>query len=88
MDSSFQSLFTFEIAVIGIGLTVVFAVLSLFIYRPFCKYFCPYGALMAIVSRFSIFKVKKEDSCVSCNLCLKNALWGLWKHPVRFLVNV
>ncbi|WP_245612772.1 4Fe-4S binding protein [Kosmotoga pacifica] len=77
----FKSLFTFDLAVTGIIITVVFAILSIFIYRPFCKYFCPYGALMAIASKFSIFKVKKNDSCVDCNLCLKKCPMNAMEAP-------
>lgn len=80
-STPFKSLFTFEFAIIGILITTVFAILSIFIYRPFCKYLCPYGALMAFASRFSIFKVKKNDSCVNCNLCLKKCPMGAMETP-------
>lgn len=46
---------------------------SIFIKRPFCRYFCPLGALFSIFNKLSIvdFKVEKER-CIECNLCKKS----------------
>ena len=45
---------------------------SIFIKRPFCRYFCPLGALFSVFNKLSIvdFKLEKED-CIECNLCQK-----------------
>ena len=43
---------------------------SLFVERPWCKYACPYGAFLGLVSKISIFKIKRNtDTCTSCSLC-------------------
>jgi len=42
---------------------------SIFVYRPFCRLFCPYGALAALVAKFSKVKPGKGDSCTECGLC-------------------
>ncbi len=56
-------------AYLVLGVTVV---LSLFIERPFCKYACPYGAVVGVASKFSIFKLRRDKtSCVNCKLCDK-----------------
>ena len=44
-------------------------VASILVYRPFCRLFCPYGALAALVAKFSKVKSKKGDSCMECGLC-------------------
>lgn len=45
---------------------------SLFIERPWCKYFCPYGALLGVFNKFRIFKIMRSPStCISCNKCTK-----------------
>ena len=44
-------------------------VASIFVYRPFCRLFCPYGALAALVAKFSKVKPEKGDSCMDCGLC-------------------
>jgi len=67
----FKALFTFGGSWLNWALTGLFVGLSIFFYRPFCKYLCPYGALMAIISRFSLFKIKHDDNCIDCSLCIK-----------------
>jgi len=45
-------------------------VCSVFTGRPFCRFICPYGAILSLISRISFFKVditKKE--CINCELC-------------------
>ena len=53
-----------------ITLGAILIVLSIFSGRPFCRFICPYGALLGLVSRFSIWKVKiTKHSCINCELC-------------------
>lgn len=68
----FKALFSFGGSWLNWSLTGLFVGLSVFFYRPFCKYLCPYGALMALISRFSLFKIKSDESCINCTLCVKN----------------
>lgn len=45
-------------------------VASVFIFRVFCRFICPLGALYGLFNRISIFGVKVEESkCINCNLC-------------------
>jgi polyferredoxin len=47
-------------------------VLSIFIRGFWCRYLCPYGALLGLVSFFSPTKIKREtSSCIDCNLCAR-----------------
>lgn len=53
---------------------IVFGVLllitSIFTGRPFCRFICPYGALLSIFSGVSIWKVKiTKKQCINCELC-------------------
>ncbi len=51
-------------------LLVSFIVGSVFIFRFFCRFFCPLGALYGLFNRFSVFGIKLEKSkCTSCGLC-------------------
>jgi NAD-dependent dihydropyrimidine dehydrogenase PreA subunit len=46
--------------------------LSLFVYRPWCQMFCPFGLVGWLVEKISLFKVKVDyDSCISCEACAK-----------------
>jgi len=50
-----------------------FAVLSL-IYKNFwCRYLCPYGALLGLLSRLSPLKIRRsEANCTHCKSCSRN----------------
>jgi polyferredoxin len=43
----------------------------LFIYRPFCRFLCPLGALYSFFNRFALLRYRVDDSrCVHCNACV------------------
>ncbi len=47
-----------------------FLFLSLFVDRPFCRYFCPEGARYGLISLARVFTIKRDESkCVSCGSC-------------------
>lgn len=46
-------------------------VISIVFYRPFCRFGCPYGLLMALVARVSIFKFTRTSDCIDCGKCEK-----------------
>lgn len=52
-----------------IGLLVLF-VLSVIIRNFWCRYLCPYGALIGVIGFFSIGKIRRDDShCTHCGRC-------------------
>jgi ferredoxin len=58
----------------GIGLAVLGMSLvgSLLYDRFFCKYLCPMGAFLGLISRFSVFKVRRNTAtCIDCKACDK-----------------
>ena len=48
-------------------LTILFA--SIFIYRPYCRYFCPYGALASALNKGNKHTIELGPSCKDCGLC-------------------
>ena len=47
-------------------------VLSVFFYRPFCKWVCPLGAFYALFNRVSLYRLCVDaDKCTSCGACGK-----------------
>lgn len=49
---------------------IVTIVLSIIIYRPFCKYICPLGAIYALFNKVSIYRYHvSKDKCVDCKAC-------------------
>ena len=44
-----------------------------FVFRLFCRFLCPLGALYGLFNKFSFFGVKVEEhNCINCNLCVKH----------------
>lgn len=50
---------------------VVLLGLSLFTFRPFCRYLCPLGAGLALLSSFRPSGPKRRQFCSSCRICAK-----------------
>ena len=44
-------------------------VASVFTGRPFCRFLCPYGAILSLFSRVSVWKMRLTPSCINCELC-------------------
>lgn len=59
-------LFTWKFA-----LAVSIIVGAIFIYRIFCRFICPLGALYGFFNKFSLFGIQLErDKCVNCGKCI------------------
>jgi len=58
-----MSTLTLWILIALVGLSVL--------YKNFwCRYLCPYGALLGLLSRFSPFKIRRnEEKCIHCHAC-------------------
>lgn len=58
---------------VGLIILIISIVGSMLYGRFFCKYLCPMGAFLGIISKLSPNKiVRDKNKCVSCNLCTKN----------------
>lgn len=56
-------------------------IMSMIIYRPFCKYLCPLGAIYAGFNRISAHRLMVDkDSCISCGLCSAACKMGVKPH--------
>lgn len=57
-------------SILTILLGIIFLVIGVFIARPYCRFFCPYGVLLGIFSYFSKRHLCiTPDKCVKCRLC-------------------
>lgn len=58
------------ITLLSVALLVIF---SLFIRNAWCRYLCPYGALLGLLSLLSPFKIRRNaQSCIDCGKCARN----------------
>ena len=52
-------------------LLISIAVGSVFIFRLFCRFLCPLGAIYGLFNHFSVFGIKLEkQKCTDCGLCV------------------
>jgi ferredoxin len=52
-------------------LLIAFVALSIFMYRFFCRFFCPLGAIYGLFNKISFLGVKLDKpKCVDCGLCV------------------
>ena len=59
-------LFTWKFA-----LAISILVGTIFVYRLFCRFLCPLGAMYGLFNKFSLFGIKLEkDKCVNCGKCI------------------
>jgi ferredoxin len=61
----------------------IFLLVGVFIARPYCRFFCPYGVLLNWVSRFSKKHITiTPASCIQCKLCENSCPFGAIEKPV------
>ncbi len=57
-------------------------ILSIIIYRPFCKLICPLGAIYSLFNKVSFYRYKINcDKCIKCGKCAKVCLMNV--DPVK-----
>ncbi len=56
--------------------------IGLFVGRPYCRYLCPYGAVLRVLSRFSKWHVRiPPTECINCRLCEDSCPYGAIHPP-------
>jgi polyferredoxin len=64
------NLWSSEIAVGGMILLGVTVLGSLFVERPWCKYACPYGAVLGVFNLFRVFQIRRvPGTCRADGAC-------------------
>lgn len=57
-------------------------VIGLFVGRPYCRYLCPYGAVLRVLSCFSKWRLSiPPDTCINCQLCEDVCPYGAIHPP-------
>jgi len=61
-----------HMSLIGIAVILTLVLLSLMIQNVWCRFLCPYGALMGLVSLLSPVKIRRDPAaCIDCSKCNK-----------------
>ena len=52
---------------------IIFPLLAIIIYRPFCQFICPFGLVSWLAERVSIYRVEVDkNKCIECGACIKS----------------
>ncbi len=64
-----------------IGLAVLLTA-TLFVRNLYCRFFCPVGAALGLVSQVTtVFSIKRWSECKTCKICEKTCEWGAIRGP-------
>jgi NosR/NirI family nitrous oxide reductase transcriptional regulator len=63
-----------------IGLAVLL-VATVFVRNLYCRFLCPVGAMLGILSNLTVFRIKRWAECNSCKICEKTCEWGAIRGP-------
>ena len=67
-----------------IGVMAFLLLLSIVLYRPFCRYLCPLGAVYGLCNPVALIRYEiKHDACVKCGQCEETCPFGIrvWEQP-------
>ena len=63
---------------IALGLLLLATV---FVRNLYCRFLCPVGAVLGILSNLTVFKIKRWSECKTCKICEKTCEWGAIRGP-------
>ena len=67
LQSALGWLFTWKAAILA-----VLILLSIVVYRPFCRYLCPLGAIYGLFNPIAFYRLRVDaDRCTQCGRCQK-----------------
>lgn len=79
LRSAVGFLYTYKLIILGITVLA-----SIIIYRPFCRYICPLGAIYGLFNKISLLRYEIDtDKCTKCNTCVNTCEFGIdvFKNP-------
>jgi len=63
---------------IGLG---VLLVATIFVRNLYCRFLCPVGAFLGLLSSLTVFRIKRWSECNTCKICEKACEWGAIRGP-------
>ena len=54
---------------------------SIFVRNLYCRFLCPLGAFLGVLSNLTVFRIKRWSECNTCKICQKACEWGAIDGP-------
>ena len=54
---------------------------TLFVRNLYCRFLCPVGATLGLMSYLTMFRIKRWSECKTCKMCQKTCQWGAIEGP-------
>ena len=67
-------------AVMWTGLAALL-VATVFVRNLYCRFLCPVGAALGVLSNLTVFRIKRWKECNTCKTCEKACQWGAIQGP-------
>ena len=89
MVADIKMLYFFKnITAFAFRVLVVLFLLSILIRNFWCRYLCPYGALLGVLSFFSILKIHRNDeTCTQCHKCTRTCPADIKVHKTLNVIS-
>jgi polyferredoxin len=59
----------------------VLLVATVFVRNLYCRFLCPLGAALGLLSKLTVFRIKRWSECNTCKICQKACEWGAIDGP-------
>jgi polyferredoxin len=63
---------------VGLGILLV---ATAFVRNLYCRFLCPVGAALGLLSSITVFRIKRWSECNTCRICQKACEWGAIDGP-------
>ncbi|HEX4999732.1 MAG TPA: 4Fe-4S binding protein [Terriglobia bacterium] len=63
-----------------IGLAALL-IATVFVRNLYCRFLCPVGAFLGLLSNLTVFRIKRWGECNTCRICEKACEWGAIRGP-------
>lgn len=54
---------------------------TVFVRNLYCRFLCPLGATLGVISFLTVFRIKRWSECNTCRICEKTCEWGAIEGP-------
>jgi polyferredoxin len=54
---------------------------TVFVRNMYCRFLCPVGAALGVLSNLTVFRIKRWSECNTCKICEKACEWGAIRGP-------